>query len=295
MIRTITRPPDAQMAPLLRAYAQARAARRRQILLGLLIAASAFVLAWQMAEVEPGIFWRNLGNFTSYFGRLAHLDTGALVWTDPAEWYWGLKRWLLLLGQTLMMAYLGTATGFLGGFILCFLCSRNLVRNAPLRWLMRRFLEFCRTVPDIVFALIFVVAFGLGPLPGVLAIAIHTTGALGKLFAEVVESIDMRPVEGIAAAGGNWLERIRFAVLPQVLSNFTSYALLRFEVNVRGATVLGFVGAGGIGEELITAIRKFFYSDVSAILLLVVVCVVAIDLTSVHIRHRLLADESRRP
>ena len=283
------------MAPLMRAYAQARTARRRQLLLGLLITACAFALAWPAAEVEPVIFWRNLGNFTSYFGRLAHLDTGALVWTDPAEWYWGLKRWGLLLGQTLMMAYLGTATGFLGGFVLCFLCSRNLVRNALLRWVMRRFLEFCRTVPDIVVALIFVVAFGLGPLPGVLAIAIHTTGALGKLFAEVVESVDMRPVEGIAAAGGNWLERIRFAVLPQVLSNFTSYALLRFEVNVRGATVLGFVGAGGIGEELITAIRKFFYSDVSAILLLVIICVVAIDLTSETIRHRLLANENSRP
>jgi phosphonate transport system permease protein len=190
-----------------------------------------------------------------------------------------------------MMAYVGTFTGFLGAFIGAFLCSANLV---PFRWLrvtVRRLLEVCRTVPDIVFALIFVVAFGLGPLPGVLAITIHTIGALGKLFSEVVESIAMEPVEGIAATGGSWLAQIRFGVLPQVLSNFISYGLLRLEINVRGAAVLGFVGAGGIGEELITAIRKFYYSDVSAILLMIVVCVVAIDLTSENLRHRLLAME----
>jgi len=292
MIQINRTPPDAQMAPLMRAYSAAVAARRRKLLLGGLLAAVALVLASRGAEVDPATLWNKLGNFTSYFGRISRLDTGAFVWTDPVNWYWGLKRWARLLGETVMMAYLGTATGFLGGFVLCFLCSENLVRSAPLRWAVRRFLEFCRTVPDIVFALIFVVAFGLGPLPGVLAIAIHTTGALGKLFSEVVEAIDMKPVEGIMGSGGNWVERIRFAVLPQVLSNFTSYGLLRFEVNVRGATVLGFVGAGGIGEELITAIRQFFYSDVSAILVMVVLCVTAIDLISERIRHRLLATDA---
>ena len=294
MIHTITIPPDAQMAPLMRAYADALAARRRQTMPGLALVALALALACLGADVDIFVFWDKLGNFTSYFYRLSKLDTGAFVWTDPTEWYWGLQRWLRQLGETLLMAYLGTASGFVGGFVLCFLCSRNLVRSGAVRWVVRRYLEICRTVPDIVFALIFVVAFGLGPLPGVLAIAIHTTGALGKLFSEVVESIDMKPVEGIAASGGNWFERIRFAVLPQVLSNFTSYGLLRFEVNVRGATVLGFVGAGGIGEELITAIRKFYYSDVSAILLLVMVCVMAIDLLSERVRHRLLALEGGR-
>jgi phosphonate transport system permease protein len=164
----------------------------------------------------------------------------------------------------------------------------------PLAWVraaMRRVLEFGRTVPEIVFALIFVVAFGLGPLPGVLAIAIHTTGALGKLFSEVVDNIDPNPVEGVRSSGGTWFAQVRFGVVPQVLSNFVSYSLLRFEINVRGAAVMGFVGAGGIGEELITAIRKFFYADVSAILLLIMVCVVVIDLVSERVRHRLLAME----
>jgi phosphonate transport system permease protein len=144
-----------------------------------------------------------------------------------------------------------------------------------------------------VFALIFVVAFGLGPLPGVLAIAIHTTGALGKLFAEVVDNIHPGPVEGVRSSGGSWFAQVRFGAVPQVLSNFVSYALLRFEINVRGAAVMGFVGAGGIGEELILAIRKFFYADVSAILVMIMACVVAIDLVSAGVRHRLLALEGR--
>ena len=291
MIHTIAIPPDAQMAPLMRGYAASVSARRRQMLLGAAIVILAFLLACIGAEVDPDKFWANLGNFGGYFYRISKLDTGSFVWTDPVEWYWGLGRWLRLLGETLLMAYLGTATGFVGGFLACFLCSRNLVARAWVRFTARRMLEFCRTVPDIVFALIFVIAFGLGPLPGVLAIAIHTTGALGKLFSEVVENIDMKPVEGVAASGGTWVEQIRFGVVPQVLSNFASYGILRFEVNVRGATVLGFVGAGGIGEELLLAIRKFFYSDVSAILLLVAICVMLIDLASEHIRHRLLTIE----
>ena len=131
---------------------------------------------------------------------------------------------------------------------------------------MRRLLEFARTVPGIVFALIFVIAFGLGPMAGVLAIAIHSTGALGKLFSEIVENADMKPVEGVRSTGASWLSCMRFAVLPQVSAGYASYALLRFEINVREASVMGFVGAGGIGQELVVAIRKFYYSDVSAIL-----------------------------
>ena len=155
-------------------------------------------------------------------------------------------------------------------------------------------LEFCRTVPEIVFALFFVYALGLGPVPGVLAIAIHTVGALGKQFAEVVENIDMNPVEGVRATGGSWVEQIRFAVVPQVLSNVVSYTLLRFEINVRGASVMGFVGAGGIGKELLGSIRQFYYSDVSAILLMIIATVIVIDLLTERVRHRLLGIEGRR-
>ena len=284
---------DPQTAHLLRAYSQARAARHRQMLLGAALFLVALVLALAGAEVNPAVFWAKLGNFTSYFTRLAYLDTGASVLSDPAEWFWGLRKWSLLLGETLLIAYVGTVTGAALAFCGCFLCSAGLMPSALVRAVVRRALEFCRTVPDIVFALVFVVAFGLGPIPGVFAIAIHTAGALGKLFAEVVDNIDPGPVEGVRSSGGTWFAQVRFGAVPQVLSNFVSYALLRFEINVRGAAVMGFVGAGGIGEELITAIRKFFYADVSAILLLIVLCVVLIDMLSERVRHRLLALEAR--
>jgi phosphonate transport system permease protein len=188
----------------------------------------------------------------------------------------------------------GTIIGAVAGFLLCFVASANLVANPWIRSSVRRLLEFSRTVPELVFALIFVIAFGLGPVPGVLALAIHTMGALGKQFYEVVENIDMKPVEGVSSTGASWAMTVRFAVVPQVLSGFLSYALVRFEVNVRGAAVMGFVGAGGIGQDLIEAIRKFYYSDVSALLVMIIATVVIIDLISERLRHRLLSMESAR-
>ena len=118
-------------------------------------------------------------------------------------------------------------------------------------------------------------------------------GALGKQFAEVIENIDMKPVEGVTAAGGNFAAIARFAVVPQVLSNFTSYALLRFEINVRGAAVMGFVGAGGIGQDLLEAIRKFYYADVSAILVLIIATVIMIDLLTERVRYAFIGRSVR--
>ncbi len=290
-MRSLTVPPEPHIRTLLDAYGRAVAARRRTVLTGAVLMAAATVLAAVGAEVRPGTFWDHIGNFGSYFDRLTQLDTGARVWTDPVYWYWGQRRWSLQLGQTLLIAYVGTMTGAVLGLVGGVLASRNVTPSRTLRFAAIRVMEFDRTVPDIVFALIFVVAFGLGPLAGVLAITLHTAGTLGKLFAEVIESIDMKPVEGVQGAGGAWLSQIRFGVLPQVVANFASYTLLRFEVNVRGAAVIGFVGAGGIGQELIVAIRKFYYSDVSAILLMLLVCVMLIDLASETLRARLIAGE----
>ena len=285
----IADPGEAQLEGLRLSYAGALSARRRATVVGAALLLVAMALAWVGAEVDPAKFWAGLPNFGSYVGRLGHLDTGAYIWTDPAYWFWGLRRWSLELGQTILMAYIGTASGLAIGIVGGVLGSANLVRWAPVRFVVRRVLEFMRTVPDIVFALVFVVAFGLGPLPGVLALTLHTGGTLGKLFTEVVESIDMKPLDGVAASGARWLLQVRFGVLPQVLSNFASYALLRFEINLRGAAVIGFVGAGGIGQDLLVAIRKFYYSDVSAMLLMITVCVMVIDFVSERVRHRLLA------
>jgi phosphonate transport system permease protein len=287
--------PDTQLGPLKRAYAQSRAAKRRITLLGIAIMVACLAVSFVVAEIKPDVLFKNIGRFTSYIGRIFVLDSGQPVWTDiygtKDSWYWGLNSWLKLIGETIMIAYLGTVMGALGALVCCFLAASNLVTRPWVLFLARRFLEFCRTVPELVFALTFVVAFGLGPLPGVLAIAIHTLGALGKQYAEVVENIDMNPFEGLTSTGATWWESVRFAALPQVVSNFASYGLMRFEVNVRGAAIMGFVGAGGIGQDLLTAIRKFYYSDVSAILLLIIVTVFIIDMVTERIRHRLLGQE----
>jgi len=286
-------PPD-RLAPLLDGYRRAVAARRARSLadsgLGLLLT----ILAAIAAEIDLAKLLGNIGAFGDYFDRILRLDSGDRVWTDPAEWFWGWRQWGLLLIDTLLIAYVGTVLGALAGFVLCFLASANLVRQAWLRWGARRLLEVARTVPELVFALIFVIAFGLGPVPGVLALAIHTMGSLGKLFAELVENIDMKPVEGVSSAGNGWIGTVRFAVLPQVLSGFLGYGLIAFEINVRSAAVMGFVGAGGIGQDLLEAIRKFYYADVSALLLMIIATVVAIDLLSERLRHRLLSMETVR-
>lgn len=294
MTSHIYRLPDEQTAALLSQYGSAVAAKRRRALLFAVALAVCAVLAAWGGEVDLRKFAEGLPRFWSYLYdilpklRLSHFSA------DFAEWFWNWDGWLRLLAETLLVAYVGTFLGATIGFVLCFFASANLMKNAVARALVRRSLEFCRTVPEIVFALLFVYALGLGPVPGVLAIAIHTVGALGKQFAEVVENIDMNPVEGVRATGGSWVEQIRFAVVPQVLSNVVSYTLLRFEINVRGASVMGFVGAGGIGKELLGSIRQFYYSDVSAILLMIITTVVVIDLLTERLRHRLLGIEGRR-
>jgi phosphonate transport system permease protein len=272
-------------------YRREMAARRLQTLLGAVIFIACVVLAGIGSEVDIAKFAANAWRFPKYILETLPTLRLATLGADLKEWYWGLNGWLKLLWQTILIAYIGTVLGAVGGFLLCFTAASNLGRLPWLRWGTRRFLEFCRTVPEIVFALIFVIAFGLGPLPGVLAIAIHTMGAMGKLFSEVVENIDMKPVDGLTATGAGWWQTIRFAVVPQVLSNFASYALLRFEINVRGASIMGFVGAGGIGQDLIEAIRKFYFTDVSAILLLIIVTVMLIDYGTERLRHALLSLE----
>jgi phosphonate transport system permease protein len=258
-----------------------------------LLLAVLVLLSGHVAEISFSKLYQHIGGFASYIDRIFHLENGRPVISDPAEWFWGWKKWLALMGETLLMAYLGTLLGAIAAFVLCFLASQNLTQSKGVVFFTRRLMEFSRTVPELVFALIFVVAFSLGPLPGILALAIHTAGALGKLFAEVVENIDMKPVDGVVATGGNWFHKIRFAVLPQVASNFASYALLRFEINVRGASVLGFVGAGGIGQTLLEVIRKFYYADVSALLIMIIATVMVIDAVTERIRHKLIGLEAK--
>ncbi|MBR1201762.1 MULTISPECIES: phosphonate ABC transporter, permease protein PhnE [unclassified Bradyrhizobium] len=286
--------PAQQLATLNDAYRKAVARKRLKATVAAAVFCAALFIAALGADVNLHTFFTYFGNFVSYFDRILTLDSGARVWTDPVEWFWGLKKWLRLLGETLLISYVGTLTGAVFAFALNFFAAQNTSPGPWVRFTVRRLLEFARTVPGIVFALIFVIAFGLGPMAGVLAIAIHTTGALGKLFAEIVENADMKPVEGIRSTGASWLSCMRFAILPQVSAGYASYALLRFEINVREASVMGFVGAGGIGQELVVAIRKFYYSDVSAILVTIIVTVFIIDISTGWLRGRLFGKETRR-
>ena len=152
--------------------------------------------------------------------------------------------------------------------------------------MFRRGLELFRTVPDIVYALILVWAVGVGPLAGILAIAAHTTGALGKLFAEVVENADMRPLEGVRAAGGTWAQAVRYAILPRCCRTSSATCCCASRSTSAAPTVIGFVGAGGIGQELYKVISFNYYQEISAIIVLIVLAVALIDMASERIRTR---------
>jgi phosphonate transport system permease protein len=188
---------------------------------------------------------------------------------------------------TLQIALWGTTIAVLLGAPLGLLGARN-IAPAPVVFIARRTMDVLRSVNEVVLGTIFLVAVGLGPFAGVLAIAAHTTGVLGKLFSEAVESIDMRPVEGVAATGAHPVQVVIWGVAPQVAPLWSSYALYRLESNARSATVLGLIGAGGIGQALFEAINRFAYSETAAIALIVVVIVGALDILSDALRRRLL-------
>ncbi|MEN0075631.1 MAG: phosphonate ABC transporter, permease protein PhnE [Paracraurococcus sp.] len=276
------------------AWRAARRARLGQTLLGLaLLLACLLVAAW-VSEVRPATLAAGLPRVGEYFGKILPtlrwpvLFAGSETEGSLAAWFYRLDSWAWLLFETANMAALATLMGAGAALLLAFPAARNLGAGLLPRQLARRGLEAMRTVPEIVFALILVWAFGVGPLAGILAIALHTAGTLGKLFAEAIENAGTGAWDGVRAAGGSWAQACRFAVLPQVAPNLLSYALLRFEINLRAASVIGFVGGGGIGEELYTVIAQNYYEEISAIVVLILLCVAAIDLLSERLRHRLI-------
>lgn len=222
-----------------------------------------------ISKTIPDLSWATLGN-------------------DIAAWFGRWQIWAELLLETILIAFLATVFGVAGGFLLSFPAARNLAPNRWVLWLSRRILEIARTVPDLVWALIFVFCFGVGPLAGVLAIGLHTAGSLGKLYSEANENIDMRSLDGIKAAGGSWFDMIRYGAVPQVLPNVLSYTLLRFEINVRSSSIIGYVGAGGLGQEFRTAMSYQEYTNLSALFVIILVTVIVIDRASEALRHRVI-------
>ncbi|WP_117192949.1 phosphonate ABC transporter, permease protein PhnE [Rhizobium terrae] len=193
---------------------------------------------------------------------------------------------------TINIAILSTILGASGAFFLCFFASTNLVGAGVTRWVVRRIMEILRAFPEIVVAGLLAAILSIGPIAAIIAVSVHTIGALGKLFFEVVENADMKPDEGLRASGANWLERVRFAILPQVLPNFVSYTLLRTEINVRASTIIGAVGGGGIGEVFSLSIGRDHAAKTYAIIILLLVTVVCVDQFSAWLRRRLIGKQS---
>ncbi len=188
--------------------------------------------------------------------------------------------------ETVDIAFFGTVVAVVLALPLAVLAARNTAPARPLYAAARGIIALCRSVPDLVWALIFVTAVGLGPFPGALAISVHSIGMLGRLFAEVIEDIDMGPVEALTMTGATRLQVFSHAVAPGVLPSLLGIALYRFDENIRSSLVLGFVGAGGIGFELLTAMNLFQYRTVSLLLLITFVIVIAAERLSAMVRAR---------
>jgi phosphonate ABC transporter permease subunit PhnE len=238
----------------------------------------ALLLALSFGPVEmPKVvkLFTNSANMRTFAGSFLHPDFGQ--WTDYVAAMW----------LTVQIALWGTFIAVIMAVPLGLLAAKN-VAPAVIQQPVRRLLDLLRAVPDLVIGTMFIVAVGLGPFAGVMALAINTGGVLAKLFSEAVESIDPQPVEGVRAVGGSPIHEVIWGVLPQVGPLWTSYALYRFESNARSATVLGLIGAGGIGQLLFDSLGAFKYSETAAIIVVIVLAVSLIDLLSQALRSRLL-------
>lgn len=238
----------------------------------------ALLLAYGFGKVEmqkAGDLAAHSGNITDFLSGFVHPDFGSF------------NLYLQKMWETILMALWGTTIAILVAIPLGLLGAKNV---SPI-WIqqpVRRFLDVLRSVPDLVVGVLFVAATGLGPFAGVMAIAVNTGGVLGKLFAEAVEAIDKGPVEGVRATGAVPIQESIWGIIPQVAPLWTSYALYRFESSSRAATVLGLIGAGGIGQLLFDNLNAFAYSRTATIVIIIVVSVSIIDLISQTIRSRLL-------
>jgi phosphonate transport system permease protein len=227
--------------------------------------------SWKGADMRPLELLRDGGNMGTY--------ASSFFPPDFHEW----RTYLQELLVTIQIAVWGTALAVVCA-VPCGLLASSNIAPAWVNQPVRRLMDAARAINEMVFAMLFVVAVGLGPFAGVLALFVATTGTLSKLFSEAVEAIDPQPVEGIRATGANALEEIVYGVLPQVMPLWISYVLYRFEANVRSATVVGMVGAGGIGVILWEVIRSFEYAQTCAVLIMIVVAVSVIDLVSSRMR-----------
>ena len=240
---------------------------------------------------------RNAGGFWAGLPQL--LDFPADVWRDAStkldQFPAHLVDFFPALLETLNIAAASTLIGAMAAILLSLLSTRGLALWPRMIPVFRRIMDIMRAVPEIVIALVLIFVLGGGPVPAMIAIAFHTAGALGKLFSEVNENADLKPVEGLASVGANWAQRMILGVVPQVSPNWISYALLRFEINIRASAILGFVGAGGIGYELKNAMSwgQGKFDEAAAIFILLFLTIVFFDQLSGYVRDRFIGREVR--
>ena len=223
--------------------------------------------------------------------RTWRLISAMFVWKDMGTWQY--SQIYVGIAQTLAMAFLGTVLASCAAMFIGFFAARNTMPFAPARHLVRRFLDILRGVDQLIWGLVFVRAVGLGPLAGVLAIFVSDTGTLSKLYSEAVENIDRKQVEGVRATGAGPIKVVRYGYLPQVLPVFISQSLYFFESSTRSATILGLVGAGGVGMIIIERFRANLFDQVTFVVLNVLICIFVIDWLSKKIRERFIGDLSR--
>jgi phosphonate transport system permease protein len=240
---------------------------------------------------------RNAGGFINGLPNV--FDFPISVWKDTApkldQLPGHLTHYFPALVETINIAAVSTLIGALLATILSLLSTRGLARWPRFIPMFRRIMDIMRAVPEIVIALVLIFVLGGGPVPAMIALAFHTSGALGKLFSEVNENADLKPVEGLNSVGASWFQSIYLGIIPQVIPNYFSYALLRFEINIRESAILGFVGAGGIGYELKNAMSwgQGKYDEAAALFILLFGTIVFFDQLSSYIRNHIVRQGAR--
>jgi phosphonate transport system permease protein len=261
--------------------------RRKRVYSGILLAVfvALMVSGFRIADDRnAGGFWNGWTNVLDFPAQVAAEAARNVAQLPGFMW-----EFLPALIETVNIAAASTLLGALLAIVVSLLATRGLARWPRLIPVFRRMMDIMRAIPEIVIALILIFVLGGGPVPAMIAIAFHTVGALGKLFSEVNENASLNPVEGLHSVGANWPQRMLLGVMPQVAPNYLSYALLRFEINVRASAILGFVGSGGIGYELKNTITwgQGKFDEAAAIFILLFLTIVLFDQISSHYRDRL--------
>ena len=254
----------------------------------LIVFIALMVSGFQVADNRnAGGFWDGIGNIFQFPSEV--LSEAGEKFTNLPGLMW---KFLPSLVETVNIAAAATLLGAILGVMISLLATRGLAKWPRLIGVFRRLMDILRAVPEIVIALILIFILGGGPVPAMIAIALHTIGALGKLFSEVNENASLKPVEGLHSVGATWGQRMWLGVIPQVAPNYLSYALLRFEINIRASAILGFVGSGGIGYDLKNAFSwgQGRYDEVAAIFLLLFGTIVFFDQMSGRYRNKLIGE-----